>query len=98
MILLKQPLHSLLCKETPWKYTEQHTDAFTTIKDALVSSNVLAHYTPLLPLRLANDASAYEIGAVISHVAEDSTEQPIALTSQTLSKSDMRGSLSHIWC
>ena len=87
-----------LCKETPWKWTEQHSNTFTKIKDALVSSNVLAHYTPLLPSRLANDASAYEIGAVISQVAEDGTEQPIAFTSRTLSKSDMRGSLSHIWC
>ena len=85
---LSQPLHSLLCKETPWKWTKQHSVAFIKITDALVSSKILAHYNPLLPLRLAGDASAYGIGAVISHVAEDGAEKPIAFASRTLSKSE----------
>ena len=49
---------------------------------------MLAHYNPLLPLRLAGDASAYGVGAVISQVTEDGTEQPIAFASRTLSKSE----------
>ena len=85
---LSQPLHNLLCRDTPWKWTEKHAKAFQKIKDTLVSSPVLAHYNPLLPLRLAGDASAYGVGAVISQVTEDGTEQPIAFASRTLSKSE----------
>ena len=85
---LSRPLHSFLCKETPWKWTKQHSDAFIKIKKALVSSNILAHYNPLLPLRLAGDASECGIGAVISHLAEDGTEKPIAFASRTLFKSE----------
>jgi len=50
----------------------------------LTSASILAHYDPKLPLCLAADASAYGIGAVISHVYEDGTERPIAFASQKL--------------
>ena len=35
-------------------------------------------------MRLAGDASAYRIGAVISHVIDDGTEQPVVFASHTL--------------
>ena len=54
----------------------------------MVSSKVLVHYNPSLPLRLAGDASAYGVGAVISHVMEDGSERPIAYASRSLSKSE----------
>ena len=53
-----------------------------------MSSNVLAHYDPQLPLKMAADASAYGIGAVISHQYPDGTERPIAFASRTLTSSE----------
>ena len=44
-------------------------------------SLLLPHYNPCLPLRLSADASAYHLGAVISHVMVDGKEQPIAFAS-----------------
>ena len=41
-----------------------------------------------VPLRLACDASAYEVGAVISHIMPDKSEKPIAFTSHTLTKAE----------
>ena len=38
-----------------------------TFESQLVSAPVLTHYDPRLPTALAADASAYGIGAVISH-------------------------------
>ena len=42
----------------------------------------------LIPLRLACDASAYGVGAVISHVFPSGDEQPIAYASRTLTPSE----------
>ena len=59
---LTQPLNNLLCKNTPWNWTKNHSDAFSQIKRFLVSSSVLIHYSSSLPLRRTGDASAYDIG------------------------------------
>ena len=47
------PLHKLLCKRTPWRWTKRCKRAFKCAKDALESSKVLVHYNPSLPLKLA---------------------------------------------
>ena len=52
-----------------------------------MSSQLLAHYNPELPIKMAADASAYGVGAVISHVYPDGSEKPIAFASRTLSRS-----------
>ena len=54
-----------------------------------MTAPVLAHYDPELPIRLAGDASAYGIGAVISHICEDGSKRLIAFTSRTLSPVEM---------
>ena len=54
----------------------------------LVSAKVLAHYDPDLPMKMAADASAYGVGAVILHVYPNGYERPIAFASRTLTKSE----------
>ena len=52
-----------------------------------MSSKVLVHYDPKLPIKVAADASAYRVGAVLSHVV-DGTEHQIAFASRTLTSSE----------
>ena len=79
---LLHPLNALLKTGSKWLWSAECSDAFKAAK------RLLAHYNPSLPIRLAGDASAYGIGAVISHVFEDGSERPVAFTSRTLSPTE----------
>ena len=82
------PLNNLLHKDAKWKWSKECQSSFDLAKKELTSSKVLTHYNPNLPLRLAGDASAYGIGAVIAHVFPDGSEHPIAFASRTLTSSE----------
>lgn len=71
-----------------WVWTTKCDDSFAKVKELIISEQVLCHYNPALPVRLATDASPYGIGAVLSHVMEDGTERPIAYASRTLTKAE----------
>ena len=85
---LLQPLNNLLRKEQEWAWTDECEEAFQQAKKMLTSADVLVHYDPQMPLRMAGDASAYGVGAVLSHVFPDGSERPIAYASRTLSQSE----------
>ena len=85
---LLHPLNNLLRKGQKWEWTTACAAAFNEAKQALVSSKVLVHYDPDLPIRVAADASSYGLGAVLSHVLRDGTEHPIAYVSRTLTPSE----------
>ena len=83
-----QPLNSLLQKYKKWEWTDTCSNAMESAKRLLTNSNLLTHYDPSLPLKLAADASQYGLGAVISHVLQNGDERPIAFTSRALSPSE----------
>ena len=85
---LLDPLNQLLQHNVKWKWTEQCTSAFEQAKKELVSAKVLAYYDPDLPMKMAADASAYGVGAVISHVYPNEHKHPNAFASRTLTKSE----------
>ena len=87
---LLHPLNRLLQASTEWKWDEECDKAFKEAKEKLVSAPILAHYDPSKKLKLAADASAYGIGAVLSHVFANGCERPIAYASRTLSKAEQR--------
>ena len=61
-----------------WDWTDRCKEAFQKVKVMVASDLVLTHYDPKLSLQLACDASPVGIGAVLSYVMPDGTEQPIA--------------------
>ena len=82
------PLNQLLHRDQRWRWNKECAAAFQAAKEGVTSSRVLVHYNLNLPIRMAGDASAYGVGAVISHVMPDGSEQPIAFASRTLSDSE----------
>ena len=97
-------MNDLLKADKKGERTQDCFKAFSLAKEQLSSAKVLTHYDPKLPLNLATDASAYGIGAVVSHVFPDKTERPIAFASCTLSSSERnyaqieKEALSRVWC
>ena len=51
------PLNQLLKHDAQWRWTSECADAFKKVKEALGSSQVLAHYDPKLLIKMAADAS-----------------------------------------
>lgn len=84
------PLHQLLEQNNEWQWTERCERAFTEAKRMITSEQVLTHYDPALPVRLACDASPTGIGAVLSHVMSDGSERPVAFASRSLTKTERR--------
>ena len=84
---LLHPLHRLLHKEQSWTWDQKCDDAFQRVKELVTSEQVLTHYDTNKPIKLACDASAYGIGAVISHVI-NGEEKPIAFASRTLNQAE----------
>ena len=57
-------------------------------KEKIISAQVLTHYDPAGPIKLAVDASPYGGWAVISHSMPNGDERPIAFASRTLHKGE----------
>ena len=68
LAMILHPLNRLLRYDVWWNWAQDCAKAFKEAKESLVSSQVSAHHDPKLPIKLAADASAHGIGAVISHV------------------------------
>ena len=64
--------------------------AFEASKELLTSAPLLVHFNPELELTLACDASAYGIGAVLSHKMPDGSEKPIGFASRSLSETEKK--------
>ena len=85
---LLHPLHMLLRAKQLWHWSKACEQAFQKAKKRLVEAPVLAHYDPELHIVLAADASAYGVGAVISHKFPNGSERSVAFASRTLSASE----------
>ena len=82
------PLHRLLHKDQPWRWSQVEQDSFEVIKAALGSTKMLVHYDPEKPLIIKCDASPYGVGAVLLHRMPSGEEKPIAFASRTLTQAE----------
>ena len=82
-----RPLIDLTKKGKEFQWTQDCTDAFNHLKSMLLSPSVMAHPRKDGRYILDTDASAVNIGAVLSQV-QDGQERVIAYGSKSLSKTE----------
>ena len=78
----------MLKADSLWRWSQECKQSFVKAKIALSSSEVLVHYNPDYPLKLAADASQYGVGNVMPHTLPNGSEHPIVFASRTLNPSE----------
>ena len=58
-------LRQLLKKDTEWKWTEEHANAFENLKPKITEIPCLAHYNSNYPNIITTDASTKNLGATL---------------------------------
>ena len=84
------PLYRLLKHQEVWKWLTEQEKAFQKSKELMMCSQLLVHFDPKLEIRLACDASAYGVGAVLSHKMPDGSEKPVGFASRTLTETEKK--------
>ena len=80
---ISAPLYDLTRPRAEWKWADEHTEAFETLKRIMTSPPVLAYPNAKDQFILDTDASDLAIGAVLSQV-QDGKERPISFASKAL--------------
>ena len=90
LAIINEPLRQLLRKDREWIWDSAQKDAFNAIKEALVSTPVLAHYDPKRQTIVAADACQNGLGAVLLQVDADGNKLPICYASRSLTDAETR--------
>lgn len=84
-----KPLYNLCKADSDFSWTNEIDKAFKLSKQILMSSDVLMHFDPSLPITITCDSSGYGVGAVLSHIVEG-VEKPVLFASSTLTPSEQK--------
>ena len=77
---LSDDWHKLACKRVQFDWGPEHTEAFTALKEELISAPILQYDNPNKPLMLQTDASSKGLSAVLLQGS-----QPVYFASKALS-------------
>ncbi|UYV75771.1 hypothetical protein LAZ67_13001284 [Cordylochernes scorpioides] len=92
-----EPLHRLLRKDTRFEWGPDQRQAYESLKLALASEPVLAHFDEKYATELHTDASGFGIGAVLVQV-QGGSQKPIGYASRTLSTAEKNYSTTEREC
>ena len=79
-----QTLDELKKEKTKWLWNHKCEVAFQRSKEMILKAPVLCHFDAIEPVKLACDASAYGLGAVLSHQTAEGVEKPILFASRKM--------------
>ena len=93
-VILK-PLHQLASPKNDFIWTDEHQNAFETIKTELVKSTGIHHRDPDKQLVLTTDASLEAAGGILSQINAAGDYEPLGYFSRTFTDSERRQSARH---
>ena len=85
-----KPLRDLLSAKNQWNWGDLQSTAFTDVKTAIDSSQVLGLYDSTNKTIVSADASSYGLGTVLQQQQKDGELRLIAFISQPLSYIETR--------
>ena len=93
---MKSPLFAMLKKNVPFSWGQRAQEAFNKLKEALVSSPVLAHPGLAKPFMVERDASSVGFGAVLIQNNANNQERVIAYASRSLTPCQRKWSATEL--
>ncbi|GFT43526.1 retrovirus-related Pol polyprotein from transposon 297 [Trichonephila clavipes] len=99
---IARPLNNLTKKKAFWKWSEEEEKAFQTLKQCLVSPQILKQADFSKSFLIRTDASNYALGAVLLQ-GEDKEEHPVEFASRLLNPAERnyssteREALAVVW-
>lgn len=87
---ISEPLVRLTRKYARFEWTDCQQRAFDTLKDILVSNEVMAHPQVNKPYKLYTDACDYAIGAILVQADNDGVERVVQYVSHQLAGPQLR--------
>ena len=93
-VILK-PLHQLASPKNDFVWTDEHQNAFETIKSELIKSTGIHHRDPNKQLVLTTDASLEAAGGILSQINSLGDYEPLGYFSRTFTDSEKRQSARH---
>ncbi len=94
--LIASPLTRLLKKDVPFLWNDAQQHSFTTLKDALAHTPILAFPDYKLSFTMCTDASTLGIGAVFMQTIEGKCPHAIAYASRVLASAESKYSVTHL--
>ena len=88
------PLRQLTKNDVKFQWEHKHEKAFQSLKDAITTAPVLAHYSLTAETEVVVDALPWAIGAVLLQKQADDSYRPIAYGSRSLT--DVEQKYGHI--
>ena len=88
--LIARPLTDLLKKQFQWKWTDEHTSAFETLKSKLIERPLLALYDSKFETELHTDASKYGIAGILMQRSQDGLMRPVAYYSRKTTNDEQK--------
>ena len=94
---IARPLHRLTEKNVKFVWDENAENAFMTLKEKLVSSDVLAYPDEDAPTAIHCDASSFGLGATLVQI-QNNVERVIAFASRSLKRHERNYSATELEC
>ncbi|MCG8077529.1 MAG: hypothetical protein JAY75_14990, partial [Candidatus Thiodiazotropha taylori] len=85
-----EPLRKLTRGNVPWEWGPEQQTAFETLKQRLISAEVMAYYNPSAETHLIVDAGPCGVAAILNQKQSNGDVRPVAYASRTLTPTQRR--------